>query len=233
MATNYIYFHICTINHWKNVVAKLCDKIINSTLIKHVKEIRVSLVGRNIESAKELLTEKFGEKIKIIIETESTNLFERPLLERLRQDSEKEEFNVLYIHSKGVFKGPMIQIDDWIDFLVYYNIENYPLVLKELETSGTCGCNLVDLKGTGIRSFPTNSYHYSGNFWWATSNYIKTLPIFIGKEYIEPELWIGQGKGLMTCLFKSGLPNGWGHYKYCFPREKYFKRINKRVIKRN
>jgi hypothetical protein len=32
--------------------------------------------------------------------------------------------------------------------------------------------------------------HFSGNFWWATSDYLKTLPEPSG----NPELWVGQNQ---------------------------------------
>ena len=32
--------------------------------------------------------------------------------------------------------------------------------------------------------------HYSGNFWWAKSDYIKNLDKEIGPKYLDPESWL-------------------------------------------
>jgi hypothetical protein len=50
--------------------------------------------------------------------------------------------------------------------MLYFNVTQWKICIEKLQTNSTCG---VDL-----REMPT--LHYSGNFWWAKSQYIATLP---------------------------------------------------------
>jgi hypothetical protein len=81
----------------------------------------------------------------------------------------------------------------WNSYLDYYNIVNWKESIKHLETNDAVGVNVHE---------PT---HFSGNIYWANSNYIKTLPQFskphtnnyeknIPQSYSlrhDSELWIG------------------------------------------
>ena len=73
---------------------------------------------------------------------------------------------ILYIHTKGVGKNINLCIEDWISYMCYFLITKWKQTILYLNEYNTVG---VDL-----REKPT--LHYSGNFWWANSNYIKTLP---------------------------------------------------------
>lgn len=56
----------------------------------------------------------------------------------------------------------------------------------------------------GIRLRERPEIHYSGNFWWATSDYIKRLnrPVRTGNR-LENEFWIGRGAGKnYDCKFR-------------------------------
>jgi len=54
---------------------------------------------------------------------------------------------------------------NWMDYLIYFYITNYNILISELRTSNVVG---IDLQKTPI-------LQYSANIWWSTSNYIHTL----------------------------------------------------------
>ena len=86
-------------------------------------------------------------------------------MELIYLDSLKEDFNVLYIHSKGVkHYGTNIEkcVKDWVDMMIYYNIINYKICLNFLNDYDAVGVNLK------LINCPC---HYSGNFWWSKSSY--------------------------------------------------------------
>ena len=63
----------------------------------------------------------------------------------------------------------------------YWLIENYQKCINYLNKSYlTCGINV------------SNDYtHYSGNFWWSNTNYIKKLsPILRPKNRLVAEYWL-------------------------------------------
>ena len=90
----------------------------------------------------------------------------------------------MYLHSKGVSKVKSEPILAWVKYLCYFNIKLGRDCLKVLDQFNLCGTEWY-------------GNHYRGNFWWANSQYIRTLPSSIGPSYTDPEFWIA--KGDMTC----------------------------------
>ena len=130
--------------------------------------------------------------------------------------SQTETVNVWYIHSKGVSRSdwPIIaaikswtHITAWRKFMEYFLITKYQTCVEKLETYDTCGANL--------RTYP--QLHYSGNFWWATSDHIKKLPSRIGSNYLDPEMWICSVGSKHHCLHESGVD----HYRVIYSGSKY------------
>jgi hypothetical protein len=87
---------------------------------------------------------------------------------------------VLYMHTRGVtHPASLSSNEDWTALLETYNIRHWRTAVALLQANqglATCG---VELWQSGL--FP-NGWHYSGNFWWATADHIRTLP--------DPEVWV-------------------------------------------
>ncbi|NVO07287.1 MAG: hypothetical protein HXX19_15830 [Rhodoferax sp.] len=107
---------------------------------------------------------------KILYSQVSTHcgLYEYPTLDALQKhiNSESKDFNVLYIHLKGVSKPNNINITHWRRFMTWALIERWQECVNKLEEYDCAGCNWE------LNPWP----HFSGNFWWATSNYLRKLP---------------------------------------------------------
>ena len=60
--------------------------------------------------------------------------------------------------------------------LEYFCINKWEDAIVKLKDSYTCGCEMYPHKGehyTDKKYSRNNIWHYSGNFWWANSKYIK------------------------------------------------------------
>jgi hypothetical protein len=122
----------------------------------------------------------------------------------------EELYNILYLHSKGITrKGEKTKhyISDWVDLMLYFLVFNYEVCQKFL--------NLVDVCGVNFMSIP--SPHYSGNFWWTTSKYARNLPKEIGKEYLDPEMWVCKSDPISLTLWQSNII----HYYQPYDRSNY------------
>ena len=113
-------------------------------------------------------------------------------------DSLNQNTPIFRYHTKGLSQlhnHNRIKSLKWNNYLDYYNIIQWRNTIKYLDTYDTVGVNVHQ---------PT---HYSGNIYWANSDYIKTLPQFpkphtnnfqkcIPQSYSlrhDSELWIGLG----------------------------------------
>ena len=200
----YIYFHICCINNYETVFYNLMDKIKNSGLYNDVTEIRCfALENCNMNI--------FNDP-KIVIRKTSTdvNLYEFFTINELYKDSIVEDFNVLYIHTKGVtrYNDPnYVNIQDWVNYLSYFNIQKYQLCLQLLTIYDTVGVNLLD-----------NPKHYSGNFWWSKSEYIRKLDLCKNETHTSAEFWLTEKQiGKYSCLSQSNK----NHYTDRYTEDNY------------
>ncbi len=155
-------------------------------------------------------------KIILINDPASNNLFEMTTLNKLRDFSTNNpDMRVLYLHTKGVSHSKNYKaVNDWIDQMLYFLIEKHPICTEVLSRGfDTVGCNyLRDYR----RSIPV---HYSGNFWWASSKYLATLPKMHESttNKTDTEFWLCKNNPIMYVMDTSNVDQ----YLCEYPREKY------------
>jgi len=205
-----IYFHIATLHNWKEVVTKIFHMIHNSGLLEAVSDINICVLGDQ-EAVRSLLNHP---KIKIRYHSVNTEEYERPILKLLRQDAieaqaNQKPFKALYLHSKGIRyrnqNNPCVT--DWVNYLLYFNVEKWPTNVDALNDHQICGVSW--------REEPKP--HYSGNFWWARSDYLAELPAEIGPDYLDPEMWLASNQPKFKCLHYSKV----NHYSTPYPESLY------------
>jgi hypothetical protein len=204
------YFHICQIDGWQKSFDLIFPKIKSSGLYDATIEINVGIVnnvGYIIDDER-----LHDPKIKLIF-CNPAEEYERPTLYymRIHADVYQGDYCYWYVHSKGLrhWNTPSEPfIIDWINFMLYWNIEKWKLAIKILEKYDTYGCNAI------------GKIHYSGNFWWTNGNHLKDLPVHIGDYYTAPEDYICKKNDKMFNIYSSGL-EGYGHYISNLPENNY------------
>lgn len=124
---------------------------------------------------------------------------------------------ICYIHTKGVTKDNEC-ITDWRRYMFYFCGEQYKDMIRRLDGCDTCG---VDLRDTPVA-------HYSGNFWWANSNYISKLcapqdtysPL---TERHKAEFWICSDKKAKHISIHDCGISVYERHLYRYPEERYKK----------
>ncbi len=175
---NVCFIHSCTINNNTEILCKTINLIGSSGLIKKLDKIIVVNTGSDIDyDYKESdLAECDALKIVIINYSRNTQAFEIPTINLLgafaKRNSGKK---VLYLHTKGVSYGSfnnqsnmtplMHNINDWCNYMLYFLVEQHRWCLDLLGLYDAVGCNF-HLKP---------KMHFSGNFWYATTDYLSKL----------------------------------------------------------
>lgn len=114
---------------------------------------------------------------------------------------------VLYFHCKGATHTDPEYLKfagDWRTCMMRHCVQNWRRCVADLESGyDSVGCHW--LQGVGHEN---KQNIWAGNFWWATSNFLSTLPSMYERDRIkesgiaalesryESEVWIGNGKTL-------------------------------------
>ena len=175
-----IYMHICGINNWQEIVKNLFDRIRSSGLYDKIDELRYGFLGEYDSLKDEIFKDP---KFQNVLWSSDIHLYESVTLNKMWYAAKEEEFNVLYLHSKGVsYNGKEQRIIDWVEYLTYFNIDKHEVCIDNLN-------NGADVVGVNIRNHIM--FHYSGNFWWSKSAYInKSTQYCFHYAYNAPEFWI-------------------------------------------
>lgn len=188
----YGFYHICCFENWTEIVIEQVNSLVSSPLFPLVNEIYVCVLisdikNNDIQILKGILPNKFTIEI---IDTNFKN-YEYPILKFMHQKAQNDDFYAFYFHSKGVSVNKNRRgVPFWRKELEYFLFYKHELMLKAFELN-------YNTYGANLRAFPIwNNPHFSGNFWFAKSSYIKTLPLIpvdINDRYFAEE-WIGKNK---------------------------------------
>lgn len=138
---------------------------------------------------------------KSIVHVNSGGETELATMKRLR-DWLAPGWLVFYHHIKGVQHHPSHGFHNWrrnMEKVCVWNWEECVAALKG--GAHTCGARW---------STPYDQHYWAGNFWWATSEHLMTLPPFdpdVHERRYEAEVWIGKSPYLpITVDFHPGMP---------------------------
>lgn len=188
------FYHVCMINNWESIVAEQVKLIIASGLYLKTDEIMVGCLGPI--SCKEKLQQILPNKFTVVFHNEDTNLYEIPTLQHLHNVSQTDNFLAWYIHTKGVFSGNIRKdytnvIRGWRKMMEYFVIEKHTTCINKIQSEDCDACGTearycgfpVPIKGEPLyfTDYTPPTHHFSGNFWWSKSSYIKKLPNLYNK----------------------------------------------------
>jgi hypothetical protein len=219
---NKLYYHFYIPNepsHWELLLYEQLD-CIEGSLLHHQCDVEIC-VSSNQENYKKL--QKIIKSYPFLKSTwfdtnveENKNHYEGTTLLKLYDECDKYD-NIGYIHGKGITNLTKYT-NKWRKTLEYAILEKYQDNFNALQ-NGYDVSGIFWLKG---------NLHFSGNFWWVKSSYIKTLPrpvIDKWKTYnqeqkfwdfsIRYEAWIGINNPKVNDIHISkSIPIGTGLYGY-------------------
>lgn len=174
MSVNNIFWSITQLNNWVDIVSDQYKTIVESGLINSVENINVCFLGSSKSEIDWLIN--LDKKFNFFDFNTNIKLYEKLCLDGIHEWSKSNKSNVLYIHSKGVSHPGNGNVWAWRKLMEHYLIDKHSECINYLKENQAIGCLLTDC-GKPIRiSEEKHNYHFSGNFWWSKTDYIKTLP---------------------------------------------------------
>jgi len=170
-----IFIHTAVIGRYQERLLQYLHSIQSSNLYDSIEYIYICYNGTDSIS---LNLERFdtNNKIKTIKVSNNLEDFELPTQQYMYNFClTHHNYNILYLHTKGITGEINNCIEDWVSYMTHFCVNKWKDCIEKLK-------NYVSV-GVDLRDFPT--LHYSGNFWWATSNHIISLPEPYDFSHIE------------------------------------------------
>ena len=207
-----LFYHVGMMKNWKNIVRDQLHTLDTCGLGYMASSLTMSYAnGNSTDELVNILNEfTFTQSLPISFIQSMAEPWETEIMASIARtcqtstnesvahqaDGVDKRVIVYYFHSKGCSRYS----DDWPDrcnelrsycrvlywrkYLEWFLLERPTICLRAILNHGasTCGVNLHNL----------GSWHYNGNFWAASCDWIKTLlPTVDSTNYIAAELWIG------------------------------------------
>ena len=195
---NVCFIHALAIKNWEEILKRQFERLMLSGLYGELDAIFLTIATSDPENFKVPTFISELQKVQYLLSGD-VEQGERLALNWMHQFcvESTQDSNILYFHTKGVTKfGTYFQtnIEDWVNLMETFVIDDYRTCLDYLKTVDTCGINYLE------EPVP----HFSGNFWWAKGSYIKQLNPNIGEDYRDVEWWVLSGDNVkFCCLFHS------------------------------
>jgi hypothetical protein len=203
MIQAYYHIYLTDDKHWISIFLDQFKTIRDCSLDKKIDTINITAVGEEEDldcflSILKNYREKIlrcnvqctwykkpnkDEELKNFNSKKGNFITETSTLQKIWNDCNEasDDFEVLYFHAKGVTSlkrhldkndndfgyDVLINYFHWRKFLDWSVLENHANCLDILSEKN------VDIVGANYTRWP--SPHFSGNYWWANSSYIKTL----------------------------------------------------------
>jgi hypothetical protein len=184
-----IFFHVYLKNDFSHILLSKFKKFKASGLYEKSNKIYLSLFG-DIEKHQEFLTDlkDLYSKIEYVLIANKEFDNEADTLNFMLKKASEYSSNtpMLYVHAKGVsHTHPIMKknIGAWVRYLDLYTINKWEECIQGLRDNDAAG-------GLYESSDPK---HFSGNFFWANSEYIQSLPRITAyniDNYNRGEFWI-------------------------------------------
>lgn len=209
MRSIYGYYHVCMINHWAEIVQEQIALIVDSGLYSQVRSIYIGCLGSKQDLGKLDTMISCLPKFHIAYHSENIKEFEFPTLNLMKDHADRSDsFDAFYFHTKAVSwpkgvdrkgKDAFIGGEYWRHHLNYWNLKKWELCHYKLKTWDTCGVKLIE-ESQG----PAYQKHYSGTFFWARSEYLKSLPpVVYSTDRYQAEFWIGKNPNMLAATLNQ------------------------------
>lgn len=178
----YGVYHIFCTDGWKELVRLQIAHLRNSGLLSQTKVLYISCITKAPEADVKAIADICGtSNIKFVSISNDATKFEFPALQFIKEKSADEDCLIYYFHTKGVsyhaagnndkeFLRYKSYMEAWREMMEYFLFDKWQVAVNALlDGHDAYGCFRMPPPPQGFRMF-------AGNFWWARSGYINTLP---------------------------------------------------------
>lgn len=210
-----VFYHLMQIKGWEFLYQDQMQVLCSSGLINACDFIHMGINGDS---------ELFWTPPKCKIKRNEILTSEYCTLKDLQQFAinSKENYKILYFHSKGITNIGNMNIRAWRLYMEYCLIQNWKECVNLLDEYDCVGTSFAKysysdaMHKTKKRGsiIPTCPPHFSGNFWWTNTEYLKKLDTIDKDRRNYQEFWITSNFEKNRPKIKSFFYTGGGGFLY-------------------
>ena len=192
--TVHVYIHTVTSGNWLAILLDMIFDLEQNNFYEEVASLTIGVIGgqdsdfkKGRKFVRDIGGGRFNEKITFVQTHVQDNLWEFPtinhMLTRAREIiSANSTAHFLYMHTKGLNKefGDSQVKWYWRKWMTSWLVAHHRLNRVMLDYGyDALGSNPINkfYHDMSSRVNVNHSWHYSGNFWWATAKHLSTLPL--------------------------------------------------------
>jgi hypothetical protein len=154
------FYHIGNIGIWQSIYEEHVELLNSSGLLDITENVYIGVSGAMPKI--NLLP-----KAKIVAHNENIKKGENETLRKMHEMCQTiEPCKIWYIHTKGAVRKDNSNIKSWRKYLEYFVVNKHKSCIDALDEYDVCGAEWISYYNISL---------FAGNFWWANSNYIKSL----------------------------------------------------------
>lgn len=194
------FYHVYADGEWADVATEHFERLCVSGLLGEFDRIYLGVVGSEENRA------KVKQVLPYLVAAEADEGWEQVTLGRLHEFCQTDDGAVLYAHTKGAWSRS--------DLARAWRVSmTHDVVTRWAE----CVDALAEVQAAGAfwlwSDEPEHVHHrwfFAGNFWWARSDYIRSLPPVGVEHRFQAEGWVGLGDPSVKVMRKG--PSYWGNF---------------------
>jgi hypothetical protein len=173
------FYHVYADGRWEIPLTEHLEALHGSGLYPQLDKFYVGIVGSedNIAAVKAALD---GVECSIIAEAPVG--WEHETMRHIPRLLGDDDAHVLYCHTKSASDQSEINVT-WRRSMTFFNVVEWRQAIPRLETHDAYGCHVLPKE---------NGNCFGGNFWWATADFLRSLPPLLENDRWDAERWLGR-----------------------------------------
>lgn len=179
------FYHVFADGNWQTPVTEHLDHLERSGLAAALDSFGVGIVGSHLNRLE--VIDFIDRRLQIDHLAEAEDGWEQVTL-NLMLDRMGDSL-VLYAHTKTAANYSDMH-DQWRKSMTYFMVHRWRECVELLGEYDTVGCHRIEPEdGNPLQGF------WGGNYWWARSEWLRTVPPLSYESRYHAEAWIGYGDG--------------------------------------
>lgn len=188
-----VFYHLACMGNWQEVFVEQMQQLRQSGF----RQVNLTLLGSggDWQTAHDVCQD-FDLLAQLVFRASELTHFETPSLRAIEVYAQQHPGYVLYLHSKGVSNPGNSIKTRWRQLMMHELVEKWQQCALQLPYYDVVGVNWRDMGSIS---------HFSGNFWYASTRYLRTLVDF-STYYAHPQyqIWDAINDKRLGCEFWIG-----------------------------